>query len=345
MGRAWGLAGAYAGSIIGAGFASGQELFHFFGTFGALGLWGMGLAGLLFTLIGGLVFELARKIESDSHHTLILRLFGKYVGYLVDAVLTVFLFGTLGVMLAAAGALFSEQLGLSFSAGVILTALLTGAISRSEPRRILRLNGLIVAVLVLLTFIVLVPVITHLGLPVSSRGAMLPSLVPANWLAGAVLYSSFNVVLALSPLSALGRELTSKAEAFLGAAIGSALLVVTGGIMLLALLQNPDLIADAQLPLLVLIKRNLPPGAALYTLVLYLALLTSCVAITYGLGHRLAAGHSLSARRVSAWLPLLAIPLAYLGFGNLVQSLYPVIGYTGVGLLCLALIRRHQLEY
>lgn len=344
MVRAWGLAGAYAGAIIGAGFASGQELLHFFGAFGTLGLWGVGAAGLLFTLIGGMLFEVARSLESESHQTLILRLCGAYVGPIIDAVLNIFLFASLGVMLAAAGALFAEQLGTSFTIGVLLTAFLTGAIGRGEPARLLRWNGVLVTALVVLTLVVLIPVLRQMPFPVTA-GGILPVLTPQNWVMGALLYSSFNLVLALSPLSALGRELTTTAQAFLGAALGSAVLVLTGSVMLVAMLQNAALVVGTELPLLALVGRSLPRGALVYVVVVYLALLTSCVAVTYGLGHRAASGNLARARQVAGWLPLSAVPLAYLGFGNLVHSLYPLIGYAGIGLLIVALVRRLLMKY
>ncbi|NLN27047.1 MAG: hypothetical protein GX161_02430 [Firmicutes bacterium] len=91
MGRAWGLAGAYAGAIIGAGFASGQELLFFFGAFGPSGLWGLALAGLVFTVIGGSLFEYARKVESGSHEAVLVRLCGANIGHIVDTVLSAFL--------------------------------------------------------------------------------------------------------------------------------------------------------------------------------------------------------------------------------------------------------------
>lgn len=340
MGRAWGLAGAYAGAIIGAGFASGQELLFFFGAFGPSGLWGLALAGLVFTVIGGSLFEYARKVESGSHEAVLVRLCGANIGHIVDTVLSAFLFASLGVMLAAAGALFADHLRRPFALGVGTTALLTGAIARNEPTRMLRLNGAIVTLLVLSLLVVLLPVIGGTYWPVTSRRTLLPVLAPSHWWSGAVLYSAFNLVLALSPIGALGREVRSPVEAFLGAALGSVVLILTGAVVLLALLRHPTLIAEAELPLLSLLVGRLPAAAAVYAFVLYLALLTSCVAITYGLGHRAAGGDTVRARRIAGWLPLAAMPLSYLGFSNLVHSLYPLIGYTGLGLLLFALIRR-----
>ncbi len=42
------IAATYIGTIVGAGFASGQEVLQFFGVFGIKGLWGLLLATALF---------------------------------------------------------------------------------------------------------------------------------------------------------------------------------------------------------------------------------------------------------------------------------------------------------
>lgn len=42
----------YAGTVIGAGFASGQELLQFFASYGWFGLLGVCVATILFTVFG-----------------------------------------------------------------------------------------------------------------------------------------------------------------------------------------------------------------------------------------------------------------------------------------------------
>ena len=46
------LAGAYVGSVLGAGFASGQEHAAFFLKFGAEGFLALGVAGSMFAVFG-----------------------------------------------------------------------------------------------------------------------------------------------------------------------------------------------------------------------------------------------------------------------------------------------------
>ncbi|MDD2497211.1 MAG: hypothetical protein PHY90_03610, partial [Desulfitobacteriaceae bacterium] len=115
------VAMAYIGTVVGAGFASGQEVLQFFGFFGFWGLAGLMLAMVLFSYFGYLILKLGDELDADSHLPIIKHAGGKWIGGIIDYVIIFFLFGALAVMGAGAGALFSEQFGLpNFLGSVIL---------------------------------------------------------------------------------------------------------------------------------------------------------------------------------------------------------------------------------
>ena len=61
------VGGAYVGTVVGAGFASGQEIWQFFGRHGPLGLGGLAVATILFLVYGFAVLDLGRKLKARSH--------------------------------------------------------------------------------------------------------------------------------------------------------------------------------------------------------------------------------------------------------------------------------------
>ena len=60
------IAMIYVGSIIGAGFASGREIWQYFGVFGKMGIIGLLLAGCLFIIFGIMLVYIGRKINSND---------------------------------------------------------------------------------------------------------------------------------------------------------------------------------------------------------------------------------------------------------------------------------------
>ena len=57
------IAATYIGTVVGAGFATGQEILQFFSRFGVLGLLGIFLAAALFVFFGYLIMMLLQRIQ------------------------------------------------------------------------------------------------------------------------------------------------------------------------------------------------------------------------------------------------------------------------------------------
>src|SRR5699024_11429237 len=86
------IAGAYIGLIVGAGFASGQEVLQFFTSFGWYSLLGAGIATLLFAFLGMQITQLGSELQTISHNKVIYHICGNYVGVLVVIIFTFFFF-------------------------------------------------------------------------------------------------------------------------------------------------------------------------------------------------------------------------------------------------------------
>ncbi|PKM87374.1 MAG: hypothetical protein CVU87_09755, partial [Firmicutes bacterium HGW-Firmicutes-12] len=109
---AWKVAATYIGTVVGAGFASGQEVLQYFGYFGYGGILGLVIAGILFYYFGKQILILGKKLKAESHVPIIYYAGGKRIGKLLDYIITFFLFGAVTTMAAGAGAIFQEQFNL-----------------------------------------------------------------------------------------------------------------------------------------------------------------------------------------------------------------------------------------
>ena len=56
------VAAAYIGTVVGAGFATGQEILQFFNRFGVMGLVGIVIATIMFVVFGYLIMDLERGL-------------------------------------------------------------------------------------------------------------------------------------------------------------------------------------------------------------------------------------------------------------------------------------------
>src|SRR5690625_3008093 len=103
--RSLSITAAYISLIVGAGFASGQEIVLFFTSFATEGIIACFIALILFALLGMKIAEYGSRLQVTSHALMVRFLFGKRLGYLVDLIITLCLLGISIVMIAASGSL------------------------------------------------------------------------------------------------------------------------------------------------------------------------------------------------------------------------------------------------
>ena len=119
------VAATYIGTVVGAGFATGQEILQFFTKFGIMGLAGILVSTIMFILFGYIIMDLGKKLGAHSHLEIIKYSDNGMTGKIVDSIITFFLFGSFTSMIAGTGALFIQQFGLTSLMGNILMAVIT----------------------------------------------------------------------------------------------------------------------------------------------------------------------------------------------------------------------------
>ena len=313
------------GTVIGAGFASGQEIWTFFARFGLPGLIGLALAGALFAVIGMRALSLgARNRPGETYFQTLQYLFGPLAPYL-DLILLVFLVVLSGVMLAGAGAL-SELAGWPFWLGVLGTALLGLAVVAADVPGLIVLNKLIVPLLVLIVSGVALATLAQ-------RPAALPPASRSGWLPASLLYVSYNTVLSLPVLIALGTAEPDPGTRRAGGLLGAAGLTLLGTLILISLLRNPGTARAAVMPMAAIASRLGRPTVLVYSVILWAELFTTLVADAYGAAVRLRQLWG-GSRTIWAGAAMAGgILLSRLGFANLVRTAYPAFG-----LVCLVIL-------
>ena len=71
------IAGAYIGVVVGAGFASGQEVLQFFTSFSWYGFLGVVVAMVLFMFLGAQILQIGSQLQTQSHEQFFYHLYGK----------------------------------------------------------------------------------------------------------------------------------------------------------------------------------------------------------------------------------------------------------------------------
>jgi uncharacterized membrane protein YkvI len=328
----------YIGSVIGAGFASGQEISQFFIVHGGNALREVILVTLLFSYLGASILYLAVKLKTNNYLSLINRLLGKKVGYFFDLLSMAMLLGGLSVMFSGSGAVFEEHLKIDAWLGIALVALINGVVMLKGLHGVLWINAILVPVKITAIFILCLLVIHT-----QNKTGCLPDpgqpveKIFRSWVWSGILYVSYNMMLVLAVLATLGKSI-SIPKAAAGGVIGGVGLGLTAGIMCLAGIALWPKILAYKVPTIYMAGMihesiKLPIG-----LLIWLAILTTAVANTHGLAARIAAPGSIKYKLAGLCVTLLAIPLSLVDFDRLVNTIYPVFGYAGLVIIAALLL-------
>lgn len=323
--------GAYVGTVVGAGFASGQEILQFFASFGNWGLAGLGLATALFIGFGYLILRLGNDVQATSHKEVIYRVSGRWVGYFTDGTITAFLLGAFVIMASGAGALFAEQLGLPklLGSSVLVVASVLAVLAG--------LGGVVSAISVFVPLLLgSGALITALTLWkgwenfLANLGWSHKELAPAPWWAlTAALYASYNLVMAAPVLAPVGAS-ARRDMLFRSSVLGGGLLGLGATAIYVNLLAGLPDAARLQVPMLAAAGSFLPILRPVYALILFSEIFTTAVGNLYGFVRRLAPVESPK----YVWLTLLtaifSLLAAQVGFSRLVSIVFPAVGWAGL---------------
>ena len=328
------VAATYIGTIVGAGFATGQEVLQFFTKFGTMGLAGLLVTTIMFIIFGYIIMDLGKTLNARSHLEIIRYSGGKFLGTLIDYIITFFLFGAFTAMIAGTGALFTQQFNLSGLLGNLIMAVLTALTVLTGINGVI--NSISFVVPFLLAAVIGTSVFSIMNTPPDVTATVIgESGLINNWLLSAVLYVSYNTLVSIAVLGPLGVEAENKRAIRNGSILGGLGLGIGSIMIYLALSGNTQHIANLEVPMIFVAGKISYTAQITYAVVLTAEVYTTAVGSLYGFISRITdiKRNPSKGRIIVAVSTLAALLASQFGFSNLVKYLYPVVGYGGIVLL------------
>lgn len=332
------IASTYIGTIVGAGFATGQEILQFFTRFGYWGTLTIAVATALFIWLGGKMMLIAGEIGAKSYEDLNIALFGDKYGKWISHFMLVVLLGVTAVMLAGAGTIFYENWNISYQSGLIITIAACYFLLRKGMKAILAVNAVVVPVMLLFTVLIMLDTFQT---PESGRFITISTdhSVWAAW-ASPFLYTAFNLSMAQAVLVPLGAEIRDRKTIVWGSWIGG----IGIGLMLLAghiaLSVHMPGIQQFAIPMGGIAKQLGHVVQYIYIFLIFAEIFTTLIADIYGLTLQLQERLKWSRSALTIGVLAFCFIASQIGFGPLLSTLYPIFGLISLGWLYLVIRRR-----
>lgn len=340
-GRVLQIASTYIGTIVGAGFATGQEILQFFTRFGYWGTLTIAVATALFIWLGSKMMLIASEIKAKSYEDLNKALFGDKYGSWISYFMLIILLGVTTVMLAGAGTIFYENWNISYQSGLIITVVACYFLLRKGMSAILTVNSIVVPLMLLFTVFVMIDTFRT---PDSTRFLTLSSdhSVWAAW-ASPFLYTAFNLSMSQAVLVPLGAETPDRKVIIAGSWLGG----IGIGFMLLAghiaLSVHMPGIQQYAIPMGGIAKQLGHTIQYIYVFLIFAEIFTTLIADIYGLTLQLQERLKWPRSLLTILVLGFCLMTSQIGFGTLLSTLYPIFGVISLGWLIL-IIRKKMNE-
>lgn len=336
MKRVLTIASAFIGIIVGAGFASGQEILQYFTSFGLMGAFAAALSTVLFAYLGMMLVSLGSRMKAQSHKKVIYEISGnKYLGIIVDAVIIFTLFGVGVVMIAGAGSNLNQQFGIPHIYGSLLLVVLIILSGMLNVDRVVAIIGSITPFLIMAIALVSVYALFTVELPFSELSVIAQksdSALP-HWALSGVNYVSFNIAVGAAMSLVMGGAEEDERVARMGGLLGGLGLGVLIILSYFAILSRIDVVASYELPLLKLVDMISPVLGVIMSVVLFGMIFNTGLSMFYAFTARFV---EMQTKKANAFLfvtVMLAFGVSFAGFTKLVEWFYPTIGFLGLFLL------------
>ena len=314
------------GTIIGAGFASGKEIYVFFKIFGSLGIVGIIVSTILTGLIIYSVLYISKKKYITSNENFLdtisnnkIDTIQKTTKMILKNIINVFLIISFFIMVAGWSSYFKQKYGIAIfiTAGIMGILLYLTFLNNIDG--IMKISSYIVPVL-----IVIILFIAYKNIALTDVITFPQTTAPVWYvILNAIIYSSYNSIMLIPILISVSETVKNAKEIKIIAIITSIILLILS----LCIFQILNLaqfdINNVELPILEILSGS-TAQETLYSIVVIIAIFTTAVSAGYGFLENIK--DKTKYKKVAGLICLLSIPISYLGFGKLINIMYPLFG-------------------
>ena len=138
----------YVAAVIGAGFASGQEIISFFVKYGKYSIIGVLLSCVIFSVFAYAVLSVCVEKNIETYSDYLNNFFGYNIRKIVEIITLLFAISTVCVMTACAGEMFFILFGIKKIFGAIIFTAVCGMIFFMNNKKIMGINSILGAIII-----------------------------------------------------------------------------------------------------------------------------------------------------------------------------------------------------
>lgn len=310
---------SYTAALVGAGFASGQEIISFFVRYGKAGFFGIVLSAALFGIFAAVVLANSIEFKTNCYSEYLSHIMPRRPRYISEAITALYGLAVFCVMASCGGRMGYMLFGADIRFGIGAVCFISAAVFLTGTNGAVNLNAILGAVITIGITACCIYMIAYREHQAFSHSVKIT--------VSALSYSGYNLLTAGAVLVPMSRRLRCKADAYLtGFASGCMMLVMM--LLIWGLLSiYYGKITLGEIPMLTMAMRQNTATTAIYGILLFAAVLST--AVSSGISTINIIGAHIGRIPACAVTVLCGICFGITSFSRLIDTAYSLCGYAG----------------
>ena len=321
------------GCLIGAGFASGREIYLFFTRYGEYGIFGLTLTGVIISFIIYNVLKMTKASQIKNYHQLINIINYKYkkINKFLNFIVNAFLLISFYIMIAGFSSYFNQMYNVPTFATSIFFVFICYIIFKRNINGVIQSNKLLVPILIVLIVYLGIKNLPFICSNFSIKDNMQigKNIFNNNWLLSSFLYVSYNSIILIPVLTNLGGLIEDKKQILKISILSGTFIIILGLVIYGLLLRNTYFISQLEMPLIEVVNDFGSIFRYVYGFIIITSIFTSAISTGYSLLENV----SKDRKKYNLILFIICISgvfISNIGFSRLVGMLYPLFGAFGL---------------
>lgn len=314
------------GAFIGAGFASGREIYTFFYVFGKKGIIGLVISAVLFSIVVYRTLVIVKNNKINNYRELVnnrVKTKNEFLKNTINYVVNILMLVTFFVMIAGFGAYFKQEFKINSWIGSGILAFLSYIIMRKDTKGLIKVNQILVPSIITLITIIGIVYIVKTSININN----IPTEKESNFLINSILYCSYNCIMLIPVLITVEKYIKSKNSITFVSTITGIIIFILSIIMFLILnLSNIDL-ENIEIPIISILNNKYLKS--IYGVIILSAITTTAISIGSGFAKNVSKNEK-SYTHIIKIMCITAVVVSQFGFSNLINLLYPIFGCVGI---------------
>ena len=322
------------GTLIGAGFASGQEINLFIYSYGKIGFIGLLISSILLCLIIQYSLKIIKEKQINTYKEFLENILKSKnessffnIKNIVNIIINIFILITFFIMVAGFGSYFQQEFRIEGYIGSSILAIICFFVFLKSISGFIKLNDILVPILVI--FLLLIGFLNIKQINILEITSNLEQVSKPGGIISGILYASYNSVLLIPTLITLRNYLKGEKQIkFIS--ILTTLIIIVLSLIIISLLYRVDInINDIEMPVVYVVSQNFKKLKILYGIIILLSILTTSLSLGISFLQNTVKSKK-SYPQIATIMCITSVVISKLGFLNLVNLLYPIFGFLGL---------------